>query len=50
MAPACSRIRASFRIARIVFSVAIQVVGETIQTRAAKPSRTSSGKFACSSA
>ena len=36
--------------ARMVFSVAMQVVGETIQTFTANPSRTRSGKFACSSA
>ena len=33
-----------------VFSVAMQVVGETVQTRRPKPSRTRSGKFACNSA
>ena len=46
----CSRIRASLRIARIVFRVAMQVVGDTIQTRASKPARTTSGKRECSSA
>ena len=34
ISPACSRMRTSFRTARTVLSVAIMVVGDTIQTRA----------------
>ena len=34
ISPACSRMRTSFSTARTVLSVAIMVVGDTIQTRA----------------
>ena len=39
-----------FKIPLIVLSVAMQVVGDTIQTRLENPSRTISEKFACNSA
>ena len=41
---------AAFSTARMVFSTAMQVVGDTIQTFSAKPSRTTSAKLACNSA
>ena len=50
MTCACSRMRTSFSTARTVVSVAISVVGETIQTRARDGSSTRFGKLACSSA